>query len=145
MITTSNFSEKENLEKVNEVINKTLSSDTDEGLTLNDVDWAAEVDELDSDVKMFEDMGVTMTYNTFGPTGWPVAKFVAKTIESKIELSRWMIENYFSVDLDFYKTVYPDCFKYVKVSEVDKDGKFTITYNKTIKVSVDEPEYVECK
>lgn len=143
MIKTANFSAKENLDLVNAAINQKLSTDTKAGLTIKDIDWAAEDDELKEDLKMFENMGVKMTYKKHGPTGWPVAKFVAKTPEAKVELSRWMIENYFSADLDFYKTIYPDCFKYVKVSEVDSNGKFTMTYDKVTKTSVDESEYVD--
>ena len=99
---------------VNVAIDQKLSAGANEDLVINDLDFAVEDDELQSFVKMFDCMGVEMAYEMDGPSGWPVANFVAKTTEAKIALSQWMIENYFSDDLEYYKTIYPECFKYTE-------------------------------
>ena len=66
---------------------------TGDGLVLADIDWAAEPDELIKDVAFAESIGVTMTYETENtPTGWPVAKFVAKDLEAKQNLIDWLVD-----------------------------------------------------
>ena len=66
---------------------------TGDGLVLTDIDWAAEPDELIKDVAFAESIGVTMTYETENtPTGWPVAKFVAKDLEAKRNLIDWLVD-----------------------------------------------------
>ena len=66
---------------------------TGDGLVLTDIDWAAEPDDLISDVAYAESIGVTMTYETENtPTGWPVAKFVAKDLEAKRNLIDWLVD-----------------------------------------------------
>lgn len=66
---------------------------TGDGLVLTDIDWAAEPDELIKDVAFAESIGVTMTYETENtPTGWPVAKFVAKDLEAKQNLINWLVD-----------------------------------------------------
>ena len=66
---------------------------TSDGLVLTDIDWAAEPDELIKDVAFAESIGVTMTYETENtPTGWPVAKFVAKDLEAKQNLIDWLVD-----------------------------------------------------
>lgn len=71
---------------------------TGDGLVLADIDWAAEPDELISDIVFAESIGVTMTYETYETENtstkweWPVVKFVAKDLEAKQNLIDWLVD-----------------------------------------------------